>query len=159
MLCVNISRMLLAHTPHLIHLHIPKIYFQLGLGSGSPPHLVLGSPLSMSWGFLLQLIIYRLLLKPRHVWCPFFAFTAFRGATAQCQQLEHYQGLQREKKESWELTVMGTKGDMSTWAILGLQPPKSTAGMFHPHPQSWHIPVGFSTDQETLGSFCWIFMA
>lgn len=37
------------------NLHIPKIHFQLGLGSGPTPHLVLGSPLSMSWGFLLQL--------------------------------------------------------------------------------------------------------
>lgn len=67
MLCVNISRMLLAHAPNLIHLHIPKIHFQLGLGSGPPPHLVLGSLLGMSWALLLQLIIYRLLLKPRQI--------------------------------------------------------------------------------------------
>lgn len=67
MLCVNISRMLLAHTPHVIHLHIPKIHFQLGWGFSQLPHRVLGSFLSMSWGFLLQLIIYQLLLKPRHV--------------------------------------------------------------------------------------------
>lgn len=67
MLCVNTSRMLLACTLNLIHLHIPKIHFQLGLGSGPPPHLLLGSPLGMSWGFLLHLIIYQLLLKPRYV--------------------------------------------------------------------------------------------
>lgn len=118
-------------TPHSADLHIPKIHFQLGLGSGSPPHLVLGSPPSMSWGFLLQLIIYQLLLNPRHAWCLFLVFTAFSGAAAQYQQLEllvlplqHYQRLHRERKESWELIGMGTKGDTSTWGNLGLQPPK-----------------------------------
>lgn len=60
---------------------------------------------------------------------PFLAFTAFSGATAQCQQLEllvlplqHQQGLHRERKESWELTGMGTKGDMS---YFGAAAPKN----------------------------------
>lgn len=97
------------------------------------PHLILslGSPPSMSWGFLLQLIIYQLLLNPRHAWCLFLVFTAFSGAAAQYQQqellvlpLQHYQRLHRERKESWELIGMGTKGDTSTWGNLGLQPPK-----------------------------------
>lgn len=64
---------------------------------------------------------------------PVSAFLASSGVTAQCQQLEllvlplqHYQELHRERKESWELTGMGTKGDMSTGAILGLQPPKTS---------------------------------
>lgn len=62
---------------------------------------------------------------------PFLAFTAFSGATAQCQQLEllvlllqHCQALHREGKELWELAGLGIKGDVSTWAILGLQHPK-----------------------------------